>query len=43
MFVGIIILNVILMVHYRLALYEAQPVVGRAAKQQNGKQKLMHP
>ena len=36
--VGIIIVNMMLVFHSRLVLYEAQPVAGQAARQQNGKQ-----
>ena len=38
LFTGIILLNMILVFHSRLVLYEAQPVAGQAEKQQNGKQ-----
>ena len=31
-------MNMILVFHSRLVLYEAQPVAGQAAKQQNGEQ-----
>jgi Na+/glutamate symporter len=37
MFVGIIILNMLVVFHSRLVLYEAQPAVGQVAKQQSGK------
>ena len=40
MFVGIIIVNMMLMFHSRLVLYEARPVLGQADKPQNGKQKI---
>ena len=40
MFVGIIIVNMVLMFHSRLVLYEARPVLDQADKPQNGKQKI---